>query len=120
MRRSIFLFPFRGFGVCQDYRMKANRRHFLKQTGLSAGLLSLATAPLAAAEPVRSPRAKEPTMKVGMVTYNLAKDWDIETIIKRCEETRFQGVELRTTHAHKAEINLNAGQREQVRKRFAD
>ena len=59
-------------------------------------------------------------MKLGTVTYNLAKDWDIETIIKNCEEAKFQGVELRTTHAHKVEVNLTAPQREVVRKRFKD
>ena len=59
-------------------------------------------------------------MKLGTVTYNLAKDWDNETIIKNCEEAKFQGVELRTTHAHKVEVNLTAPQREVVRKRFKD
>jgi sugar phosphate isomerase/epimerase len=59
-------------------------------------------------------------MKLGTVTYNLAKDWDVETIIKNCEEAKFEGVELRTTHAHKVEVNLTASQREEVRKRFKD
>jgi sugar phosphate isomerase/epimerase len=61
-----------------------------------------------------------PKMKLGTVTYNLAKDWDIETIIKNCEEAKFEGVELRTTHAHKVEVNLTASQRGEVRKRFKD
>lgn len=59
-------------------------------------------------------------MKLGMVTYNLAKDWDIATILQNCREAKFQGVELRTTHAHKVEVTLNATQRAEVRKRFAD
>ncbi|MBM3824035.1 MAG: sugar phosphate isomerase/epimerase [Verrucomicrobia bacterium] len=59
-------------------------------------------------------------MKLGTVTYNLAKDWDIETIIKRCSEAKFQGVELRTTHAHKVEVNLSSSQRSEVKRRFAD
>ena len=59
-------------------------------------------------------------MKLGTVTYNLAKDWDIATIIKNCEEAKFEGVELRTTHAHKVEVNLTKTQRADVRKRFAD
>jgi sugar phosphate isomerase/epimerase len=57
-------------------------------------------------------------MKIGMVTYNLGKDWDIETVIKNCQEARFDGVELRTTHAHKVEVNLTREQRDQVRTRF--
>jgi sugar phosphate isomerase/epimerase len=55
-----------------------------------------------------------------LVTYNLAKDWDIPTIIKNCAAAGFEGVELRTTHAHGVEVSLNTAQRAEVRKRFAD
>ena len=59
-------------------------------------------------------------MRLGLVTYNLARDWDIGTIISNCEETGFEGVELRTTHAHQVEVGLSAAQRQEVRQRFAD
>lgn len=59
-------------------------------------------------------------MKLGLVTYNLAKDWDVATILKNCRETQFNGVELRTTHAHKVEVSLSATERAEIRKRFAD
>ncbi|MBI2947220.1 MAG: sugar phosphate isomerase/epimerase [Verrucomicrobia bacterium] len=59
-------------------------------------------------------------MRLGTVTYNLAKDWDIATILKNCEAAKFQGVELRTTHAHGVEVSLTKAQRADVRKRFAD
>ena len=59
-------------------------------------------------------------MRLGLVTYNLAKDWDVETIIENCEETGFEGVELRTTHAHGVEVELSPARREEVKKRFAD
>jgi sugar phosphate isomerase/epimerase len=59
-------------------------------------------------------------MKLGLVTYNLAKDWDVPTIIEKCEATGFEGVELRTTHAHGVEVGLNPTQRAEVKKRFAD
>ena len=58
--------------------------------------------------------------KLGLVTYNLAKDWDIETIIKNCEATDFEGAELRTTHKHGVEPALSKASRAEVRKRFAD
>ena len=64
--------------------------------------------------------AKPSRMKLGMVTYNLGKDWDIPTLIRNCTAARFQGVELRTTHKHGVEVTLNATQRAEVRKRFAD
>ena len=59
-------------------------------------------------------------MRLGLVTYNLAKDWDLETLITNCEQTGFAGVELRTTHAHKVERELSPAQRSEVKKRFAD
>ena len=59
-------------------------------------------------------------MKLGMVSYNLGRDWDLETLIANCEETDFGGVELRTTHAHGVEVELRAAERDVVRRRFAD
>ncbi len=56
--------------------------------------------------------------KLGTVTYNLAKDWDVETIIRNCEATGFEAAELRTTHRHGVEITLPKAQRTEVRKRF--
>lgn len=59
-------------------------------------------------------------MKLGLVTYNLAKDWDVPTIIEKCEANGFEGVELRTTHAHGVEVDLSAEQRAEVKTRFGD
>ncbi|HKQ37289.1 MAG TPA: sugar phosphate isomerase/epimerase family protein [Verrucomicrobiae bacterium] len=91
--------------------MKSTRRDFLVACG--------ALAVIGAAAP-KSFVVRPSKMKLGTVTYNIAKDWDIETIIKNCEEAKFEGVELRTTHAHKVEVNLTPAEREQVRKRFQD
>ena len=59
-------------------------------------------------------------MNLGLVTYNLAKGWDIETIISRCEASGFEAVELRTTHAHGVEVSLSPAERAEVRGRFQD
>ena len=59
-------------------------------------------------------------LQLGIVTYNIAKDWDLPTILARLEKLHYAGVELRTTHAHKVEVGLTKSQREEVRKRFAD
>ena len=64
--------------------------------------------------------ATERGPRVGLVTYNLAKDWDMETIITNCSEAGFEAVELRTTHAHGVEVGLSSSQREEVKNRFAD
>jgi sugar phosphate isomerase/epimerase len=58
--------------------------------------------------------------QLGIVTYNIAKDWDLATILARLEKLDYEGVELRTTHAHKVEINLTKAERDEVRKRFED
>ena len=35
-------------------------------------------------------------MKLGIVTYQLGKDWDMPTLIEKLTALRYQGVELRT------------------------
>jgi len=59
-------------------------------------------------------------MKLGFVTYQWGRDWDLPTLIANCEKTGLLGVELRVGHAHKVETNLTAQQRAEVKKRFAD
>jgi sugar phosphate isomerase/epimerase len=57
-------------------------------------------------------------LKLGTVTYNIAKDWDVPTIIKNLTEAKFDAVELRTTHKHGVEISLSPAARAEVRKQF--
>ena len=59
-------------------------------------------------------------MKLGTVTYQIAAKWDVPTIIEKCKTTGFEGVELRTTHAHGVEVDLSREQRAAVRKQFED
>ena len=59
-------------------------------------------------------------MKLGTVTYQIAAEMDVPTIIQTCEETGFEGVELRTTHAHGVEVELTGEQRAEVKKCFED
>ncbi|WP_165228040.1 sugar phosphate isomerase/epimerase family protein [Aquisphaera insulae] len=56
--------------------------------------------------------------RLGIVTYNIAKDWDLTTILARLEKVGIHGVELRTGHAHKVEVNLTKAERAEVRRRF--
>jgi len=102
--------------------MKTNRRTFLRTAGLGLGAVTVLSEDSLSAEAGKQTSflTKAPNMKIGTVTYNLAKDWDLETLIKNCEEAKFEGVELRTTHAHKVEVSLSKAEREEVRKRFAD
>lgn len=59
-------------------------------------------------------------MQLGIVTYNIAKDWDLPTILKRLEALGYHGVELRTSHKHGVEVALTPAQRQEVKKRFED
>ncbi|MCA9033861.1 MAG: sugar phosphate isomerase/epimerase [Planctomycetaceae bacterium] len=59
-------------------------------------------------------------MRFGLVTYLWGKDMDLPTLLDVCEKAGILGVELRTEHKHGVEPSLNAAQREDVRKRFAD
>jgi len=99
-----------------------NRREFIKQSALVSGgmVVGGAATESQGAGAVRVTTKKKPLLKLGLMSYNLARNWDIATIIKNCTEAKFMHVELRTTHAHKVEVNLNKQQRQEVRKRFAD
>jgi sugar phosphate isomerase/epimerase len=56
---------------------------------------------------------------LGLVTYNVAKDWDLDTLLRLVREAGLEGVEFRTTHAHGVERSLTAAQRAEVRSRCA-
>lgn len=64
--------------------------------------------------------AKKSEMKLGLVTYLWAKDWDLPTLIANCEKTGYLGVELRCDHKHGVETKLSASERAEVKKRFDD
>jgi len=59
-------------------------------------------------------------MRLGLVTYQLAKEWDIATLIEKCRANRFEGVELRTSHRHGVEVSLGAEERRAVRREFQE
>jgi sugar phosphate isomerase/epimerase len=97
-----------------DMKRYQSRRDFFKTSTLLSSILVLANVSGLQAKPV-IPAA---SLKLGLMTYNLAKDWDLDTIIHRCTETQYEHVELRTTHAHGVEVTLSARERRNVKKRF--
>jgi sugar phosphate isomerase/epimerase len=58
-------------------------------------------------------------VRLGLVTYNIAKDWSVDQIIDALSKARFEAVELRSTHAHGVEPGLEQAKVRQVRDRFA-
>jgi len=116
------LHSWRACRISNVNQVKTDRRKFLKATGVALGGTGLLS-PSALSAGVNKETSfilHAPRMKLGMVTYNIGKDWDVPTIIKNCAETKFQGVELRTSHAHGVEVSLSTEQRSEVKRRFQD
>jgi sugar phosphate isomerase/epimerase len=84
---------------------------------LAAGALLPAALPASADVPAQTP---PPKFKLGTVTYNVPMNWDLTTLLKVCKDTGVAAVECRTTHKHGVEPTLDAGDRKQVKKQFAD
>jgi len=96
-----------------------SRRQFLKAASAGAAVLAsgVASAPRACAEDEKQVAAK---FRLGIVTYNIAAQWDLPTILRVCKNVGLSPVELRTTHKHGVEPTLTQEQRKEVRHRFAD
>ncbi|MCY1720768.1 sugar phosphate isomerase/epimerase [Prolixibacteraceae bacterium Z1-6] len=94
--------------------MNQSRRSFIQKSLIAGAGLSVINPMTMQAMPRKS------TMKLGLVTYQWGKDWDLPTLIAKCEKAGFMGVELRTEHAHGVEASLSQKERLEVKKRFAD
>ena len=99
-----------------------SRRNFLKTAAISGTAAALPGSVVAAPLSLKddSFELNENPLKLGIMTYTIAKEWDIDTIIKNLSETGYQSVELRTTHAHGIEVTLSKKERKEVKKRFED
>lgn len=93
-----------------------HRREVLKSVAVAAMGGTMASASPAQAKEASKPRR----YRLGLVTYNLARDWDLPTLLQVCQRVGLSAVELRTTHRHGVEPNLSPEARREVRQRFAD
>jgi sugar phosphate isomerase/epimerase len=89
--------------------MALTRRDAVRTGLLAAGALALGTRGRPAGR-----------FHLGLVTYNVAKEWDLDTILRLCREAGFEGVEFRTTHAHGVERSLGPAERREVRQKCKD
>ena len=87
---------------------------FSRRELVRRGLLA---APLVAAGSWAARASAAPAFRLGLVTYNVAKDWDLDTILQLSREAGFEAVEFRTTHAHGVERELTAPQRAEVKRK---
>jgi sugar phosphate isomerase/epimerase len=91
-----------------------DRRRFLQAGAVGA-------VGLVAAEPAPDKKEdKGPKFRLGLVTYNLAANWDLPSLLKACQSAGISPVELRTTHKHGVEPSLGKAERRDVKNRFAD
>lgn len=92
------------------------RRDFLRwSTGAAVAAAALPTL----SSSVSAAPKKGANIAFGLVTYMWGAEWDVPTLLTNCRKTNVLGVELRTTHKHGVEPNLDDKQREEVRKQFA-
>lgn len=104
-------------------KSQISRRHFLQTSavaGTAAIVPGLAIPSVIDQKQEAGVILNKNPLKIGLMTYLLGRDWDIETIIKNCTASGFQSVELRTTHGHGVEVTLSVAQRAEVKKRFKD
>jgi sugar phosphate isomerase/epimerase len=94
------------------------RRGLIQSAGALAAGLAVPGASIAAPQAAGS--AAAPKFRLGIVTYMIAADWDVPTILRVCRSVGISDVELRTTHKHGVEPSLSKDQRQAVKKHFAD
>ena len=90
-----------------------SRREFLQKSAVILGAASLPTI-----TPQSAHAAPGDKCKLGLVTYLWGKDLTLPQLIDACEQSEVLGLELRTTHRHGVERDLNKQQRAEVKARF--
>ncbi len=101
-------------------KSRMDRRTLLGMSAAASAALVGRTSIAKAAPPERSDRASARKMRLGMVTYFVAHDWSLETILEKYPEIGLAAVEFRSTHAHGVEPDISKEKRREIRKRFED
>ncbi len=99
-----------------------SRRNFLGTAAVSAAAMVVPGYNPATSSNIESStfELNKNPLKLGLMTYMIGASWDVDTIINNLHETKIEHVELRTTHKHGVEVDLNKQQREEIKKRFID
>lgn len=101
---------------------RLSRRKFLRGAALSGAsvVLPASAGCTSTSAQDRSFVLNKYPLKLGLMSWTMAIDWDIDTIIENLTEAGYGSVELRTTHAHGVEVTLSARERAEVKKKFED
>ncbi|OHB85881.1 MAG: hypothetical protein A2Z38_06590 [Planctomycetes bacterium RBG_19FT_COMBO_48_8] len=104
-------------------RKGLSRRDFLSR-GLCVTTGAAAAAALTSCNSLKTAETEKPAARTrfGFTTYQWGNDWDVPALIANCSKAGVFGVELRTSqsYAHGVELDMDARQRLEVRKRFED
>src|SRR5690348_15982114 len=108
----------------KSHMPNTSRRTFLQSVGLTAAAMTAAGTGLPrvglAADANASAPREAPKFRLGIVTYNIAAQWDLPTILKVLKSVGIGPVEFRTGHKHGVEPSLSKDQRKTVRKQCED
>jgi sugar phosphate isomerase/epimerase len=89
-----------------------SRRDFLAAAAALPATAAAPAAPLGHTAP--------PKFQLGLVTYNVAAQWDLFTVLNVCKEVGIAAVECRTNHKHGVEPTLKKDERQRVKDLFAE
>lgn len=103
-----------------DMSHRPSRRDLIRTGVASAAAVALGSRRLAGRALARALDTDPGSFHLGLVTYNVAKTWDTDTILRLLPETGFSGIEFRSTHAHGVEPTLGAAERAEVRRKCQD
>ncbi len=61
-------------------------------------------------------------MRLGLLTYNMAAEWDLDALLGKARHLGFEGVEFRTDreHAHKVEVETSTAERAEIKAKCED
>lgn len=96
-----------------------NRRELLGWSSALAAGGALSAAPVVRAAE-SAPASADRKFHLGLITYNLAKDWTLEECIKRSKAAGIDALELRSTHKHGIEPDISREKRKEARKLAED
>jgi len=97
-----------------------SRRNFLQTAAIGAGAAVLPDFAAASEVPAinRTDSTNDSPLKLGLASYLIGSEWDLDTIIANCTQTKYVHAELRTTHKHGIEVSLNKNQRTEVKNKI--
>lgn len=99
---------------------RITRRTMLRAGTVAAAAGAAGNWPAFAAETRLSVSSKPAQFKIGLVTYRIAAEWDLPTILQHCKTTGYEAIELRTTHKHGVEPTIDGARRREVCQQITD